>query len=245
MSIDRSQSSRDAEPVQRREPAQQKPLEKLEPPSAEQVDRFRAVMEQVRENKGKGEEQLEGQLAKEDMRGLTRADGRAADAGLAEQEADSDAARASVLSDVVDDKAQRRADDLGLSASSLPPADASALFQAQMALRDGAMPAQAPPPAANPQAFADLIERHVRQLAVDDAVARGDSGQILLRMADATLPGTDLLLSRNSNGDGWTLRADVRSRSSFDAIREAAPQLAKRFAERNLGTLEIDPHFHG
>lgn len=244
MSIDRSQPSRDAEPVQRREPAQQKPLEKLEPPSAEQVDRFRAVMEQVRENKGKGEEQLEGQLAKEDMRGLTRADGRAADAGLAEQEADSDAARASVLSDVVDDKAQRRADDLGLSASSLPPADASALFQAQMALRDGAMPTQAPP-AANPQAFADLIERHVRQLAVDDAVARGDSGQILLRMADATLPGTDLLLSRNSNGDGWTLRADVRSRSSFDAIREAAPQLAKRFAERNLGTLEIDPHFHG
>jgi hypothetical protein len=238
MSIDRSQSSRDAEPVQRREPAQQKPLEKKQPPSAEQVDRFRSVMEQVREGKG------EGQLTKEDMRGLTRGDARAVDAGLAGQEAGSDAARASVLSNVVDDKAQRRVDDLGLSASSLPPADASALFQAQMALRDGAMPTQAPPPA-NPQAFADLIERHVRQLAVDDAVARGDSGQVLLRMADATLPGTDLLLSRNSNGDGWTLRADVRSRSSFDAIREAAPDLARRFAERNLGTLEIDPHFHG
>lgn len=243
MSIDRSQSSRDAEPVQRREPAQQKPLEKLEPPSAEQVDRFRAVMEQVREHKGKG--QLEGQLAQEDPREFMRADARATEAGLAEHEADAEAARESVLSDVVDDKAQRRADDLGLSASSLPPADASALFQAQMALRDGAMPTQAPPPVANPQAFAELIERHVRQLAVDDAVARGDSGQVLLRMSDATLPGTDLLLSRNSNGDGWTLRADVRSRSSFDAIREAAPQLAKRFAERNLGTLEIDPHFHG
>jgi hypothetical protein len=239
MSIDRSQSSRDAEPVQRREPTQQKPLEKLEAPSAEQVDRFRAAMEQVRKGKG------EGQLAQEDMRGLARADARAAEAGLAEQESGSDAARASALSDVVDDKARRRADDLGLSASSLPPADASALFQAQMALRDGAMPAQAPPPAANPQAFAELIERHVRQLAVDDAITRDGSGQVLLRMADATLPGTDLLLSRNSNGDGWTLRADVRSRSSFDAIREAAPQLAKRFAERNLGTLEIDPHFHG
>lgn len=239
MSIDRSQSSRDAEPVQRREPAQQKPLDKLEPPSAEQVDRFRAAMEQVRENKDKGE----GQLVQEDPREFMRADARAAEAGLAEQEAGSDAARASVLSDVVDDKAQRRSDDLGLSASSLPPADASALFQAQMALRDGAMPAQAPPPAANPQAFADLIERHVRQLAVDDGVARDGDGQVLLRLADATLPGTDLLLSRN--GDGWTLRADVRSRESFDAIREAAPQLAKRFAERNLGTLEIDPHFHG
>src|SRR3546814_5702568 len=64
-----------------------------------------------------------------------------------------------------------------------------------------------------------------------------------LRMADATLPGTDLLLSRTP--EGWVLRADVRSRSSFDAIREAAPELARRFAERNLGTLSIDPHFHG
>jgi len=237
MSIDRSQSSRDAEPVQRREPAQQKPLEKLEPPSAEQVDRFRAVLEQV--GKGKGE----GQLVQEDPREFIRADAHAVEAGLAEHEADSDAARASVLSEVVDDKAQRRADDLGLSASSLPPADASALFQAQMALRDGAMPTQAPPPAANPQAFADLIERHVRQLAVGDGVTRDGDGQVLLRMADATLPGTDLLLTRNTTG--WTLRADVRSRSSFDAIREAAPELTRRFAERNLGTLEIDPHFHG
>ena len=239
MSIDRSQSSRATDPVQRREPAQQKPLEKLEPPSLEQVDRFRAVMEQVREGKG------DGQPAQEDMRGFTRADALAADAGLAEHEAGSDAARASVLSEVVEDKAQRRADDLGLSASSLPPADASALFQAQMALRDGAAPTQAPPPAANPQAFVDLIERHVRQLAVGDNIARdGDGdGQVLLRMADATLPGTDLLLTRN--GDGWTLRADVRSRESFDAIREAAPELTKRFAERNLGTLEIDPHYHG
>ena len=54
---------------------------------------------------------------------------------------------------------------------------------------------------------------------------------------------TDLLLSRE--GDGWVLRADSRSRESFDAIREAGPQLAQRFAERNLGTLTIDPHFHG
>ena len=74
------------------------------------------------------------------------------------------------------------------------------------------------------------------------AILGGLSG-LLLRMADATLPGTDLLLSRTP--EGWVLRADVRSRSSFDAIREAAPALARRFAERNLGTLSIDPHFHG
>lgn len=233
MSIDRSQSSRASDPVQRREPAQQKPLDKLEPPSPERVDRFRAALDQVREGGRQegGEPQAKAHMSEAQ---LTAYD---------EHQARGDAARANAMSDAVEDKARQRADDLGLSASSLPPADASALFQAQMALRDGAMPTQAPPPAANPQAFVDLIERHVRQLAVGDGVARDGDGQVLLRMADATLPGTDLLLTRN--GDGWTLRADVRSRSSFDAIREAAPELAKRFAERNLGTLEIDPHFHG
>jgi hypothetical protein len=89
--------------------------------------------------------------------------------------------------------------------------------------------------------FAELIERHVRQLAVSG----GDDGdgKVLLRLADSTLPGTDLLLSRTA--DGWLLRADVRSRYSFDAILDAAPELTRRFADRNLGTLSIDPHFHG
>lgn len=59
-------------------------------------------------------------------------------------------------------------------------------------------------------------------------------------MSDATLPGTDLLLSREA--DGWVLRADVRSRGSYDAIRDAAPELAKRFAERKLGALRVEPH---
>lgn len=230
MSIDRSQSSRATDPSQRREPAEHRPLDKLEPPTPERVDRFRAVMDQVREGGQRGEPQAKAPMTEAEL------------AAYEQHQARDEAARANALSDAVEDKARHRADDLGLSASP-PPTDALALFQAQMALRDGAMPAQAPPPAANPQAFADLIERHVRQLAVGDGVARDGDGQVLLRMADATLPGTDLLLTRN--GDGWTLRADVRSRASFDAIREAAPELARRFAERNLGTLEIDPHFHG
>jgi hypothetical protein len=82
----------------------------------------------------------------------------------------------------------------------------------------------------------------VRQLAVGEGGADGD-GKVLLRLADSTLPGTDLLLSRTA--DGWLLRADVRSRYSFDAIRDAAPRLAERFADRDLGTLTIEPHFHG
>ena len=150
------------------------------------------------------------------------------------------AGRQSVYERREDDPLLRRRDEPGLSSSSLQSADASALYQAQAAIRDG-LPQSAPAPL-NPNAFADMVERHLKQLAADRGSANGD-GKVLLRMADATLPGTDLLLSRTP--EGWLLRADVRSRSSFDAIRQAAPALAKRFAERNLGTLSFDPHFHG
>ena len=92
--------------------------------------------------------------------------------------------------------------------------------------------------------MAELIERHVRRFAAGGSATGADGdGRVLLRMSDDTLPGTDLLLSRE--GSGWVLRADVRSRDSYDAIREAAPGLAKRFAERNLGELRVEPHFHG
>ena len=123
--------------------------------------------------------------------------------------------------------------------------DPALLWQAQHALRGGGETAAAmPAPTGASTAVAELIERHVRKLAAGGSATGADGdGRVLLRMSDATLPGTDLLLSRE--GDGWVLRADSRSRESFDAIREAGPQLAQRFAERNLGTLTIDPHFHG
>lgn len=140
-----------------------------------------------------------------------------------------------------DDALLRHRDETASTTTSSQPIDASALYQAQMAMRDGLPPPNAPTPL-NPNAFADMVERHLKQLAADRGNASGD-GHVLLRMADATLPGTDLLLSRTP--EGWLLRADVRSRSSFDAIRQAAPALARRFAECNLGTLSIDPHFHG
>ena len=135
-------------------------------------------------------------------------------------------------------------DNHGMSANAIDGADLLAMMQAQSALREGAgatLPAAAAPPMASGKALAEMLERHVRQLAVDAAHAGDGDGQVLLRMSDSTLPGTDLLLSRTS--DGWRLRADVRSRDSYDAIREAAPALARRFAEQNLGTLEVDPHF--
>lgn len=124
----------------------------------------------------------------------------------------------------------------------LPPGDNAVQLAAQLAAPPPASAPAAPLPV-NPNAFADLLERHVRQLAVSAGGVGKDGGQVLLRLSDSALPGTDLLLSRTA--DGWLLRADVRSRGSFDAIRDAAPALAKRFAERKLGTLTIDPHYHG
>lgn len=234
MSIERNRSSDSANDAARaRELAHKPAVEPKQPPSPETVDQFRSVMRQARE----GESQQQG------LQAQARQQARAADARTAVQTASDYAVHAKGLADNVEDNSRRRGEELGTSSSSHQSADAAAMFQAQLAMREGAAQPQAAAPAASPQGLAELIEKHVRQLAVDDRAARDSDGQVLLRMADATLPGTDLLLSRTA--DGWALRADVRSRASFDAIREAAPELAKRFAERNLGTLSIEPHFHG
>lgn len=233
MTIQRSQSPQSSENTQRSDAAE-KALAKREPPPADQVERFRAVMDQLRDG-------ADGQLSRE-----ARVAGDAA-----QQQADAAAGKEALRSDAVldaqvRDAAVHRSDDPNLLASqpSATTIDASQLWQAQGALRDGDVPVQAPAPSGAANALADLVERHVRQLAVGGgtAAAAGD-GQVLLRMSDATLPGTDLVLSRGA--DGWVLRADVRSRESYDAIREAGPGLAKRFAERNLGTLTIDAEYHG
>jgi hypothetical protein len=53
------------------------------------------------------------------------------------------------------------------------------------------------------------------------------------------LPGTELWLSRTSNG--WKLRADTRSSTAYRSLVEGAPQLIERFAQSQLGALEISP----
>ncbi|WP_222564092.1 hypothetical protein [Novilysobacter antarcticus] len=132
--------------------------------------------------------------------------------------------------------------DLGkVSAEPLPPAEVAAIWQAQnLANQASGTTSALPAPPVNSTAFAELLERHVRQLAVSEGSASTDDGHVLLRLADSTLAGTDLLLSRTS--DGWLLRADVRSRDSFDAIQQAGSELSDRFAQRGLGALTIDPH---
>lgn len=134
--------------------------------------------------------------------------------------------------------------DIGkVTAEPLPPPEVAAIWQAQhMASQPAGTTSALPAPPVNSSAFAELLERHVRQLAVSEGASNSEDGQVLLRLADSTLAGTDLLLSRTS--DGWLLRADVSSRDSFDAIRQAGSQLSERFAERGLGSLTIEPHLN-
>ena len=240
MSIDHSgTSSLSSRPAQDTRPAEaDRPAERpREAPPKEQVDRFRQLMQHGRHE---GRAGLPERPAQEQRPGPAGT-GHHASAAAA-QRADEQAALRGL-----DGRGQQEGgtEHHGMSANAIDGADLLAMMQAQSALRDasGVAPTAAPPPpTASGRALAEMLERHVRQCAVEGAAGEGD-GQVLLRMSDATLPGTDLLLSRTA--EGWRLRADVRSRDSYDAIREAGPSLARRFAEQNLGTLEIDPHFDG
>jgi len=236
MSIDRpdtsSMSQRPGESTRPGEP--DRPADRpREAPPKEAVDRFRQLMQPGRQEGRAG-------LAERQPQEQRPASGPGPQAAAAAaQRADEQAALRALEGRGQQDGGP---DHHGMSANTIDGADLLAMMQAQSALREGAgatLPAASAPPMASGKALAEMLERHVRQFAVDAAHAGGGDGQVLLRMSDATLPGTDLLLSRTA--DGWRLRADVRSRDSYDAIREAAPALARRFAEQNLGTLEIDP----
>ena len=239
MSVQRSDSmSRPPEQATRNRQADRNSrADEREAPKPQTVEQFRALMQQTRGEAGLAGQQLDPSLLSGEGD---------ADLLLADQASRQEATKAQQSANqIVDGRVHRQHQDIGLNAQQAPPADAAALLQVQMALRDpgfAAQPQQAPVQA-NPGQLMEMMERHVRQLAVSDTRNASEDGQVLLRMSDATLPGTDLLLSKSA--DGWVPRADSRSRESFDAIREAGPELAKRFAERNLGTLTLDPHFNG
>lgn len=234
MSVERSQSSQSDNAARDVERTRDRPQDKArEQPKAEVVDRFRTLMQA----RGDGKEQrLDPRPPGREASGIAQAEGQAG------QETPQVATDTAVLrkSESDDSGSQQQA-----GGDSLQPAELAALMQAQVLAREVpvALPAATPQAHANPQALADMLERHVRQLAISPDGVDHDRSQVLLRLSDSTLPGTDLLLSRTETG--WLLRADVRSRGSYEAIQQAAPRLAERFASRNLGTLQVDPHFHG
>ncbi|WP_408951341.1 hypothetical protein [Lysobacter sp. Hz 25] len=255
MSITRSSSTSDSDSAQRSESTRQtdKPREaRREPPAEGTIDRFRSLMQQREGKLGQlpgqeglaREEEAAAMLKKQAQEGgpgNAKADARRA-AHAGEAHARTVAEHSRQHGRLEERNAGSGQEQGRQELASLPPAEASAMWQAQLAMRDAATQTQPSLPNSNAAAFADLIERHVRQLAVGEGAAGGEEGQVLLRLADSTLPGTDLLLTKTA--EGWQLRADVRSRSSFDAIRDASPELMRRFASRNLGQLSIDPHFH-
>ena len=226
MSIDRTSSPGSAAEAARAREGTTEGRERP-PASRAQADRFRDALDQARQG---GQQQARGEARAE-----------AGDRG-------DDDAPPTATGDGVRHAGQRDRGDGGGGRDGSAEAegrllDPALLWQAQHALR-GEGPAPMPAPVGASNAVVAMIERHVRQLAVAGGTSDpGGEGQVLLRMADDTLPGTDLLLAREAGG--WVLRADVRSRASYDAIRDAAPELMKRFAERDLGTLRVGPHFHG
>lgn len=235
MSIERSSSSLNHDSATREvdRPRDRPRDEPREKPKAEQVDRFRTLMQA----RGEGKEQkLEQRLELKEGKHGALAGGRAEGQDRAQTATDQAVGRK--------DAGEEGAGHHG-GGDTLQPAELAALYQAQVVTREvpAAIPTAAPVAHANPQALADMLERHVRQLAVSADGVSATEGQVLLRLKDATLPGTDLLLSRTETG--WLLKADVRSRSSYDAIQQAAPQLAERFATRRLGVLTIDSQYTG
>ena len=123
----------------------------------------------------------------------------------------------------------------------IPHADVAQLQPVQPQVL-GAPPPAAAPPAVAP-ALAELIEKHVRQMLVSETATSARGGDVLLRMSDAALPGTDIWLRRTEHG--WKVRAEARSRDSYAAIVGGSAQLIKQFAEHGLGELDVEPVYQG
>ena len=94
-------------------------------------------------------------------------------------------------------------------------------------------------PGYNAALVSQLMEKHVKQLLVSESSSRRDDKlSVMLNMTDAVLPGTQLTLTQTDAG--WRLDSQSTSTASYRAIRDLAPELQARFAERGLGELTLD-----
>lgn len=133
----------------------------------------------------------------------------------------------------------------GVGSAPTPTPTDMALPSQPQRMPDSAQQAQTAAASGNvAPALAELVQKHVRQMLVSDPrSSRGRSREVLLRMQNDVLPGTDLWLTQTS--DGWQLRADVRSRDAYDTLLANQDDLIQRFADGALGKLSIEPVFHG
>ena len=163
-------------------------------------------------------------------------------------QADTEGARAAVAGAHRDETSSSSGDDGGTpsvtSALAVPTqisAEAASFVQAHRSAAEA--PQQAAAAQAMAPALAELVEKHVKQMMVSDLRgSRLRAREVLLRMQDDVLPGTDLWLARTATG--WSLRADVRSRDAYDALIAGSGDLIRRFADGALGDLTIEPIFH-
>ncbi len=135
-------------------------------------------------------------------------------------------------------------DDAGSGLATAPSPESITLsaLMAQQTLQSISLAPQQVAEIAAPQvALADLLERHVRRMLASEGASNQGDGSIRLSMSDSTLPATELTLERHS--EGWRLIANTGSRDAFDMVNSFAPELIKRFAERQLGELQIEPVF--
>lgn len=231
-----SQNSQAAERAQADRP-RDKPAERQAPPR-EHSDRFDKLMQERAgersglQGKGAQDGKSEGMARSEQSQQMASAQ-RAGDQGQ----------QVAALQEQTGRQGQGQQQGDGQQGTLLTGEMAGLLHAQQMVHHAVTQPASAAQAAAfNPQAFSEMVEKHVKQLAVSQDNVR--DGQVLLRMDDRTLPATNLLLSRNPQG-GWTLKADTTSRESFNAISRAIPSLSRRFSEAGLGQIEVDSEFNG
>ena len=197
MRTESTSASRNADSVQDAERREvRKPADSLA------VERFRHLLEQARDGRLQGDQQLADQ------------------ASANEAQPDTDTKRVK-------------------SAEPIGNTDASWMQNVQRVWLDVATAPPAPTQSSMPSAtLADLIERHVRQLLVGEVSATGDSNQVLLKLSDATLPDTDLLLTRSA--EGWKLRVESTRADSARSVEDGMDALIARFEQRRLGKLEVE-----
>ncbi|MEO1575191.1 MAG: hypothetical protein AAFU65_09555 [Pseudomonadota bacterium] len=92
-------------------------------------------------------------------------------------------------------------------------------------------------PSFHPGVFAQLLEKHVRQLLVSSPET-GQPTQVMLSFSDEALPGTQITLAQTQ--DGWALKSQTSSDNAYRTMQSLAPQLKERFAQRGLGQLQLD-----
>lgn len=89
------------------------------------------------------------------------------------------------------------------------------------------------------KSFVDFIERHVQRFLANDSAAKGENGgQVIMKLSNALLPGTDLVLTRIAGG--WNLKASTTDHKISDLLRRSTANLSERFAKKDFGFIEVE-----